>query len=158
MKSCLIAFVLLALSATGVQAASPALAAIRPLGGQRGTEVVVNLTGQRLADAQEVLFYQPGITVTAFKAVNDGQVTATFKIAPDAPLGLHDFRVRTATGISSLKTFSVGVLKDVEEVEPNNDCATPQPIAMDVTVNGLAGNEDIDYYALESKKGYRITA
>ena len=50
------------------------------------------------------------------------------------------------------------MLKDVEEVEPNNDFAAPQPIEMNVTVNGVAGNEDIDYYAVEAKKGERITA
>ena len=50
------------------------------------------------------------------------------------------------------------MLKDVEEVEPNNDFAKPQSIAMNVTVNGVADNEDIDYYAVEAKKGDRITA
>ena len=44
------------------------------------------------------------------------------------------------------------------EVEPNNDFAQPQPIAMNVTVNGVADNEDVDYYAVEAKKGERITA
>ncbi len=150
---------LLALTAvvTPAFAISPSVRGMKPVGGQRGTEVVVSLTGQRLADAQEILFYQPGITVTKIEAGKDGQATATFKIAPDAPLGLHDFRLRTATGISPLKTFSVGVLKDVGEVEPNNDFAKPQSIAMNVTVNGVAENEDIDYYAVEAKKGDRIT-
>ena len=48
--------------------------------------------------------------------------------------------------MSSLKTFSVGTLKEVTEVEPNSDFAKPQKIEMSVTVNGVAGNEDIDYY------------
>ena len=39
--------------------------------------------------------------------------------------GLHDLRVRTATGISELRTFSVGALKEITEVEPNNDFAGP---------------------------------
>ena len=63
---------------------------------------------------------------------NDNQVKATLKIAPDCPLGLHDLRLRTATGLSELRTFSVGALKEVAEVEPNNDFAKPQPIAMNV--------------------------
>ena len=50
---------------------------------------------------------------------------AKLKIAPDCPLGLHDLRVRTATGISELRTFSVGALKEINEVEPNNDFAAP---------------------------------
>ncbi len=158
MRTRIVALILLMVCATDARAASPLLNDIRPLGGQRGTEVVVNLTGQKLTDAQEVLFYQAGISVTSLKAVNDGQVTATFKIAPDALLGLHDFRVRTATGVSRLRTFSVGALKETTEVEPNNDFAAPQVIAMEMTVNGVAENEDVDYFAVQAKKGDRITA
>ena len=74
------------------------------------------------------------------------------------PLGLHDIRLRTATGISELRTFSVGSLKEINEVEPNNDFAKPQPIAMNVTVNGIAENEDVDYFVVAAKKGERISA
>ena len=49
-------------------------------------------------------------------------------------------------------------MKEVDEVEPNNDFAKPQPIAMNATVNGVADNEDVDYYVVEAKKGERITA
>ena len=56
-----------------------------------------------------------------------------------------------------MKTFSVGTLKEVAEVEPNNDFAKPQTIDMNVTVNGVAGNEDIDYYEVRATKGERIT-
>jgi len=157
MKSTPLALLALVLASAPAFASSPILRGIKPVGGQRDTEVVVTLSGQRLADAREVLFYQPGITVTNLEAEKDNQVKATFKIAADAPLGLHDFRLRTATGVTPLKTFSVGALKEIEEVEPNNDFAKPQPIAMNVTVNGVADNEDIDYYSIEAKKGERIS-
>jgi hypothetical protein len=134
------------------------MGSVRPLGGQRGTEVEVTLAGGRLSDAKEVLFYQPGITTTKLQVVNDSQVKATFKIAPDCRLGLHELRLRTATGLSEVRIFSVGSLKDVVEVEPNNDFAKPQPIAMNVTVNGIADNEDVDYFVIDAKKGDRISA
>ncbi len=138
-------------------AVNPTIRGMKPVGGRRGTDVAVTLTGQRIADAREFVFYQPGITATKVEAGKDGQVTATFRIAPDAALGLHDFRLRTATGISALRTFSVGVLPDVAEAEPNDDFARPQPIGMNVTVNGVADKEDVDYYAVKAKKGDRIT-
>src|SRR4051812_24568633 len=119
---------LLFLVASAAHAASPQLAAVRPVGGQRGTSLEVNLTGARLGDVQEILTYQPGIATTKLKVVNDTQVKATLQIAPDCPLGLHDLRVRTASGISELRTFSVGTLPEVAEVEPNNDFATPQKL------------------------------
>ena len=128
------------------------------MGGQRGTELDVTFSGARLGDALEIVFYQPGITTLSIKKVNNNAVTARLKIAPDCALGLHDLRVRTATGISELRTFCVGALKEVDEVEPNNDFAKPQPIAMNVTVNGVADNEDVDYFVVEAKKGERISA
>ena len=139
-------------------AATPSLTAVRPVGGQRGTELDVTFSGARLGDALEIVFYQPGISTLSIKKVNENAVTARLKIAPDCSLGLHDLRVRTATGISELRTFSVGALKEVNEVEPNNDFASPQAIPMNVTVNGIAENEDVDYFVVEAKKGERISA
>jgi hypothetical protein len=138
--------------------ASPRTRSLRPAGGQRGTEVEVSLSGRRMGDAKEILFYQPGIVATNLKVVNDNEIKATFKIAADSPLGLHDLRLRTASGLSEMRSFSVGVLKDVAEVEPNSDFATPQRIALGTTVNGVADNEDVDYYVVEAKKGERIGA
>jgi hypothetical protein len=139
-------------------AATPNLAALRPAGAQRGTEVEVSLSGARLGDAQEILYYQPGIQTLALTKVDDNNVKAKLKIAPDAPLGLHDLRLRTATGISEHRTFSVGALPEVVEAEPNNEFAKPQPIAFNSVVNGVADNEDVDYYVIDAKKGDRITA
>lgn len=143
---------------TSSLASSPSLTSIRPLGGRRGIELEVTFSGARLADAKEILYYQPGITTEKLQAVNDGQVKATLRIAADCRLGLHDLRLRTATGISELRSFTVGALPDVAEVEPNSDFARPQPVAMNSIVNGVADNEDVDYYVVDAKKGERITA
>jgi len=96
-------------------AASPLLSSITPYGGQRGTEAVVTLSGARLADAQEVFAYYPGVTIKKLEVVNDAQVKVTFAIAPDCRLGEHVFRLRTASGISDARTFWVGALPSVEE-------------------------------------------
>ena len=77
---------------------------------------------------------------------------------PDCPLGLHDIRLRTATGVSELRVFSVGAYPEISEAEPNNDFEAPQPINLGTVVNGVAENEDIDYFVVEAKKGQRITA
>jgi hypothetical protein len=139
-------------------AASPSLGSIRPAGGQRGTEVEIVLSGARIGDIKELVAYQPGITTLGFTKLDDNNIKAKLKIAADCPLGLHDFRVRTATGITELKTFSVGALKEVAEKEPNNDFKAPQPIPMNSTVNGIADNEDVDFFVVDVKKGDRITA
>jgi len=141
-----------------VWGASPSLGGLAPRGGQRGTEVEVTLSGGQLQDAQEILFYEPGIEVTKFEVVNPGAVKAMFKIAPEAELGSHRLRLRTATGITELRPFFVGALPEVVEKEPNSEFATPQAIPLNVTVNGVADYEDVDYYVVEAKKGDRLTA
>jgi hypothetical protein len=158
MRRCFATIVFLFVIPPSIQAASPALSAIRPVGGQRGTELEITLSGARLGDAQEIIYYQPGIATVSLKKLDDNNVKAKIKIAQDCALGLHDVRVRTATGISELRTFSVGALKEINETEPNNDFGTPQPISMNVTVNGIADNEDVDYFVVEAKKGERISA
>ncbi len=143
---------------SAVQAAVPALGGTIPYGAQRGAEVEVQFNGDRLADAQQILFYEPSITVSHLEPAGANAVKTKLVIAPDCRLGFHAVRVRTASGISNLRTFSVGALSEIKEVEPNNDFAQPQKIALDTTVNGVAENEDVDYFAVEAKKGERITA
>lgn len=144
-------------SSLSVHAASPSLGSITPYGAQRGTEVEVTFNGARLADAQEILFYSPGITVANLEAA-DNAVKTKLSIAGDCRLGQHAMRVRTASGTSELRTFYVGALPEVKEAEPNSDFAAPQKIAIDSTVTGVVENEDVDYYLIEAKKGQRITA
>lgn len=136
----------------------PRLAAIVPYGAQRGTEIDVAFNGDDLDDAQEILLYYPGIKVLSFEAGNEKTVKTKLQIAADCRIGIHAMRIRTASGISNLRTFSVGTLPEVAEVEPNSEFVTPQKINLDVTVNGFVNNEDVDYYVVEAKQGERITA
>src|SRR5262249_33920658 len=125
---------------------------------QRGTEVDLVLDGQRLADAQEILFFTPGFTVTQLAAASATQVKAHVKIAPDAAVGEHCLRLRTQSGISEVRTFHVVPYPIVAEKEPNNDIEHAQPIGMNVTVSGVIENEDVDSFVVEAKKDQRLTA
>ena len=158
MRAFSIALLLSLLAVPSARAASPSLTAIRPIGGQRGSEVEITLSGARLGDAQEILWYQTGIETQSITKVDDNTVKAKLKIAADCTLGLHDLRLRTATGVSEHRTFSVGPYPVVNEVEPNNDFAKPQAIPFGSTVHGVADNEDVDFFVVEAKKGQRITA
>src|SRR5262245_38047761 len=99
-----------ALFAPSAHAASLFLGSVSPRGAQRGTEATLFLGGVRLADAKEVLFYTPGFTVKKLEVVNDTQLKATVAVAADCKLGEHSLRVRTASGISELRTVWVGAL------------------------------------------------
>jgi len=146
------------LSCTIANAANPSLGSIVPFGVQRGQQIEFMFNGARLGDAQQVLLYEPGIEVVSLAAEDDAKVKVTLAIAADCRLGEHGMRLRTAMGVSNLRTLSIGAMPDVAEVEPNSEFETPQQINLDVTVNGVVTNEDVDYYLINATKGQRITA
>lgn len=143
-----------------VQAASPQLARILPRGGQRGTELDVNFTGQRLKDAQEIILYDKGIEVSHLEATKPDQVTVHFKIAADCALGEHSMRLRAASGVSELRTFWVGPFPTTQaSTRPVNTAwETPQTLPMNITASGVINNEQVHYYKIDAKKGQRISA
>lgn len=149
---------MLVLLSSALEAASPTLSTILPRGAQRGTEAVLTFSGARLEDAEEILFYEPGVEVTKIEAKNANQIEVTLKIAADCALGEKTVQVRCKSGISDYRTFFVGALPEVAEKEPNSDFASPQEITLNQCINGIVTNEDVDYYVVEAKKGQRISA
>ncbi|PHS19023.1 MAG: peptidase [Blastopirellula sp.] len=152
------AFCLMAIVPIVANAAQPTFSSITPWGFQRGTEVEVLIRGSRLADANDLLFYEPGVEIKKTEVVSASQVKMTLAIAKDCKLGQHAIRIRTASGVSDMRLFYVGALPEVKEVEPNNDFEAPQEMQMNTTMNGVVLTEDQDYYVVTAKKGERITA
>ncbi|NDA68004.1 MAG: peptidase, partial [Verrucomicrobia bacterium] len=147
---------LAAVSAFTAGAVAPSLQNTTPNGLQRGTEAELKFNGARLADAEEVLFYEPGVKVLELKEVKDNYVLARVKLDADCPLGEHKIRIRTKTGVSDFRTFFVGPFAQVDEKEPNNTPDKAQKVAMNTTILGTMSNEDVDYYLVEAKKGEPI--
>ena len=56
-------------------------------------------------------------------------------------------------GSASCARSASGRSRRSTEVEPNNDFAAPQAIPMNVTVNGVADNEDVDYLRGRGQEG-----
>ena len=111
-----------------VWATAPYLGSITPTGGQRGTELEVSFTGDRLQDAEEIVCYEPGLQILKLNLVTNKVVKAQVKLAPNASLGEYHLRLRTATGLSELRTFFIGPFPVVEEIEPNNEPAKAQKL------------------------------
>ena len=134
----------------------PNLESLQPRGFQRGNEVELTLSGRSLSTARGLLFDTEGLS---FKELStDGDlIKARVLVADDCPLGLHALRVRTDTGLSNLRTFSVGVLEELSEVEPNGTSPEAQTIKLNSTVNGVAEDEDLDLYAFEGISGERVS-
>jgi hypothetical protein len=157
MKALLVGVVLAALIFS-VQANSPRLGSTTPPGGQRGTEISVTFSGSRLANSPEIVFSDPGIKVVKIDAVKTNSIKATLLISKDCELGEHQLRVRTAGGVSELRTFWVSAYPNLSEIEPNNERVKSHQITLGTTINGTAGGDDTDLFRVEAKKGQRISA
>src|SRR5437763_1025604 len=146
----------LTLAASSAIASTPQLNRVLPRGGQQGTEVGVVFEGQRLKDAQEIILYDNGLTVTKLEADQPNAVKVHLKIDKQAPLGEHRMRVRCASGISDLRTFWVGPFPQTQPTvntskggnreAMNTSAETAQALPMNVTVEGLVKPEQVHYY------------
>jgi hypothetical protein len=138
--------------------AAPSVEAVRPAGGQRGNTFTLTLTGAQLAQPSELLFYTPGVTCSKLTADSENEVTAVLHASADCRLGEHAFRLRTPGGASELRTLRVTPFPVVAEREPNNSPKQAQRVDRNVTVTGIVENGDRDCFALELKKGERLSA
>ncbi|MDQ3623623.1 MAG: pre-peptidase C-terminal domain-containing protein, partial [Verrucomicrobiota bacterium] len=139
-------------------AGSPRVTQVYPAGGQRGTEIEITCSGSNLEDARNLLFSDPRFGVWPVKAEKT-KFTVKVKIAPDIELGEHSFRVITQSGVADLRLFYVSPFPLVEEqAEDKVDPYKPQAIALGTTVYGRTQNEDQDHFAVELKKGERLSA
>jgi hypothetical protein len=139
-------------------AVEPHLVSVLPTGGQRGTEMEVSFHGDRLQDTEEIIWYEPGLEVLKLGLVTNSIVRAQVRLAADCGLGEHHLRIRTASGVSELRTFFVGAYPVVAEQEPNNDPNQAQKIALNTTVTGVITSEDVDCFAVEARHGDRLSA
>lgn len=138
-------------------AGTPRVTHAYPSGGQRGTEVDVVFGGSNLADARDVLFDEPGFQVTTVKN-EPARFTTKVKIAPEARVGEHLYRVVTGSGISDLRLFYVSPFPMVEEKKEKANPDKPQPVELNTTVYGHTPAATQSHYLVEAKKGQRLTA
>lgn len=149
----------IALGSGSAWAISPTVTSVTPTGGKLGTDVEITLNGARLDDAKELMVYGDGIQVVTLQPSKDGkQVKSLIRLSPDCALGEHQLRLRTQSGLSELRTFTVGSLSINKETEPNNELGKAQIIPINTTVTGTITSEDVDYFKVECKQGERFTA
>ena len=146
-----------AAASTEATVSSPQLNIILPRGIQRDGQRVLTFTGVRLQEAQEVLFYSQGVSVTKLEQVDAKTVKATVQVAADCRLGEHVAQLRTASGLTEYRSFFVGAMSEVAEVEPNNEFEKPQAIDHNITITGIILSEDVDHYSIKVTKGQRVS-
>ncbi len=136
---------------------TPELRAVYPRGIQRGNEHTLTLNGVRLDDAQEVFFYDKGITAKSLKVVDRKKLEVVVEVSSDCRLGEHILQVRCGKGISDFRSIFVGPFPTVKEIELNNNFAKAQKIELGHTVEGQIAREDVDYFVVSLTSGQRMS-
>lgn len=157
LRSVTAAFLLVLSAAPLSFGAYPDFTSTKPNGGQRGSEVKLVVTGNRLSDFESLIFFSPGFSMKSVDKVENNKVELTLSIAGDVPPGNHLMRIRTRSGVSHARQFFVGPFPNVDEKEPNTEFEAAQSIELNQTIEGVVQNEDVDYYKISVKKGQRIS-
>jgi hypothetical protein len=172
-----VAILLIALLPTLVAANPPGASYIFPAGGQRGTKVNVRVGGvflyqecgfemlgpgiiapKKLTRTKTTWFEGPILPLPDSQRVEDypKDMTGTFDIAKDAPLGVRYWRLWTSQGATPAMKFMVGDLPEIIENEIDGD-PIAVPVTLPLTINGrIFPREDIDIYSFRAKKGESI--
>lgn len=131
--------------------AAPVVRSVFPQGGQRGTTVEVELSGQNLHDALAVEFAGRGVRAEVLYSLGT-KVKMRVALDPTAEVGRRDFRLTTGLGVY-VGVFDVGSLPEVQEKESNDDFRKPEPLTLPVLMNGSLGSEDWDHFRFRAAAG-----
>lgn len=168
---------------TGNRTTPPTITSVAPRGMARGTTVEFTVEGLNLANAQGILFDQPGIKgrVLRVKELPDlpdirlgsngtlstvdlgplpphNQVTIEVDVSPEAPVGPVGFRIQTPLGTSPDGKFLVEpYYGESPDREPNN---TPEQAFESylptILVGEISKPGDADYFKIKVKAGEQL--
>ena len=107
----------------------PYLETIFPLGGRRGTENTITVTGANL----------------------DTVASIQVSIGAETPVGEQSLRVQTPSGLATnLHPFAIGNWAEMVEIEPNNTTGNANAVTTPITLNGkIDKSGDIDWFSFE---------
>jgi WD40 repeat protein len=130
-----------------------------PRSGQRGTTVTINLSGDGVGLAQEIVFADPGIKARLLprEKPDPNAATAELVIASDARPGFHAFRIRTPLGTPPAQTFLVSADAELNIAEPDDEPAKAPLATLPTVVAGAIDKAgDIDQVRVSAKAGQTL--
>lgn len=159
-------------TAASAQTSFPMVTFTSPVAVQRGTAAEVTVTCQTssLAGAYKVLFDGVGVSADPVPPKEAPKVDPKapvpsvpaiklkVTVAADARLGVHEFRIATNHGISSLGQLVVVDSPVVQELPGINVPEKAQPVSVPCVVCGrIEVAENVDYYKFTAKDGQTLT-
>ena len=150
-------FVLLAAGARGevnLPDLGPMVTSVFPLGGRQAETLEVQISGRNLNDTRDISFARPDIQAEVLSS-DFFSAKARISVGPKAPVGLHDYRLRTPRG-THVGVFHVGSLPRQSEVEPNNDLKHAQAIRLPAMIDGVVEADDYDVFRFHAEAGQTL--
>ncbi len=132
----------------------PMVISVFPLGARQAETLDVEILGRNLDGTRDITFARPDIQAQVLSS-SFFSVKARISVGPKAPVGLHDYRLRTPRG-THVGVFHVGSLPRLNEVEPNNDLKHAQTIVLPVMVDGVVENDDYDVFRFHAEAGQTL--
>ena len=146
------------------QTSFPMITHAYPVAVQRGTTVEVAVDGKmNFAGAYKAIFEGTGVTAEATSPppTPAGVLTSVkmkVTVAKDAPLGVHEFRIATTLGLSSVGQLLIVDDPVIMESANNNTVAQAQAVKLPCVLAGkLEVVEDLDYFKFEAKEGETVS-
>ena len=151
------------------QTSFPMITHVHPVAVQRGKTTEVTVEGQmNFFAAYKALFEGSGLSaeIVPQKApppmppapplLRNTKLKIT--VAPDAALGVREFRIATELGVSSVGQLVIVDDPVVMENTANNTSAQAQPIQLPCVIAGkIEAIEDVDFFKFEAKQGQTLT-
>jgi hypothetical protein len=146
------------------QTSYPMVTHALPVAVQRGTTAEVAVEGQmNFAGAYKVLFEGNGLGAEVVPPAGGQKppirsVKLKVTTAPDAAPGVREFRIATASGVSSVGQLLVVDDPVVQESGDNNTLAKANPVRVPCVVCGrIEAAEDVDYFKVHAEAGQTLT-
>ena len=138
---------------TLAQRPNPVLNQVFPAGCQAGNSIEVSVSGSNLGTLTGLRTSDPDVTVEPLDK-NKFRITVAKK-------NLYyrqsiDLRAVGSNGVSSPRTFEIGMLAEALEAEPNDNRETPTKISLNSVVNGRIKKGDVDCIQFEAKRGQTV--
>lgn len=157
-------FVVLADSALA-QLPAARLLEVFPAGANPGKSSDVTVHGVDLDDVEQLTFSHPGITA-ARKMAEPGPFDKGPQPVPNAfvvtvagnvPIGVYEARVAGKYGLSNPRSFTIGDVPEILEVEPNNLATEATEVVLPAVVNGRSQTPaDVDHFKFKLPAAQRV--
>ena len=135
----------------------PVVSGIFPPGATVGQSTDWAISGRNLSKASTLRITGGGVQVVELTVKDETSATAKVKVAADAPTGFREVRFDGPTGVSNLAIVRIDRLKQVLEVEPNDEPGKAQVIRAGSAVVGVLKPLDLDHFRIEGAPGRRLT-